>query len=129
VRSDRSWPGSGRPAVTLTAGLRELRELKASVGGGSGSCENQAAGGGGRSGDGWSGNVTGSGSRVVTETIAGAYTYGLSCTAGSQSAKASAAVQVNQPPSRGGAFDLLTLLALSLACLGANFKCAIIDQS
>jgi probable HAF family extracellular repeat protein len=53
---------------------------------------------GGQAGDGWTGTITASGSRSVTETTAGTYTYGLSCAAGSQSAAPMTKVTVNWPP-------------------------------
>jgi probable HAF family extracellular repeat protein len=74
---------------------------------------------GGTGADGWTGNLSGSGSRSVRELAAGDYVYGLNCTAGKQTTQAQAPVIVNEPPamapvanSGGGALDLQTLLAL-----------------
>ena len=74
---------------------------------------------GGTAADGWTGNLSGSGSRSVREVAAGDYVYGLNCTAGEQTAQAQAPVIVNEPRatapvanSGGGALDLQTLLAL-----------------
>lgn len=52
---------------------------------------------GGSSADGWTGSVAVSGTQSVTESVAGTYQYGLTCTAGSQSASAHVAVVVNLP--------------------------------
>jgi probable HAF family extracellular repeat protein len=52
---------------------------------------------GGTAADGWTGVISGSGSRSVTEAAVGDYLYGLICTAGDQSAQAQAHVQVNYP--------------------------------
>jgi probable HAF family extracellular repeat protein len=96
---------SASPA-TVTVGSSTLLTWTLSAG-------STCAATGGNIGDGWSGSVTGSGSRAVTEAVAGAYTYGLSCTAGSQSGQASAAVQVNLAASGGGgAIERVSLLAL-----------------
>jgi probable HAF family extracellular repeat protein len=73
---------------------------------------------GGSANDGWSATTT-SGSVSVTEAKPGAYTYDLTCTAGSESTTQSLNVTVADPPSSGGggALDLgsLLLLAVSLA--------------
>jgi hypothetical protein len=73
---------------------------------------------GGSAGDGWNA-TTASGSVAVTEAKPGAYTYDLSCTAGSESTTQSLNVTVANPPSSGGggALELgsLLLLAASLA--------------
>jgi hypothetical protein len=53
---------------------------------------------GGASGDGWSGSLTASGSKAVSEKSAGSYTYGITCTAGSQSQSAQTSVTVSWPP-------------------------------
>src|SRR4029077_5306326 len=52
---------------------------------------------GGTSADGWTGNFSGGGSRSGTEAAAGTYQYGLSCTAGMQTAQAQVQVLVNSP--------------------------------
>jgi hypothetical protein len=52
---------------------------------------------GGTAADGWTGVISGSGSRSVTEAAAGDYLYGLTCTAGDQTAQAQAHVQVDYP--------------------------------
>jgi probable HAF family extracellular repeat protein len=75
---------------------------------------------GGQAGDGWTGNITASGSQSVTEKTVGTYNYGLSCTAGSQSADPTVAVTVTSPPAPqsaktgggGGALDSLVLVVL-----------------
>jgi probable HAF family extracellular repeat protein len=52
---------------------------------------------GGSSADGWTGEVALSGTQSVAESSAGGYQYGLSCTAGSQSASGQVSVVVNWP--------------------------------
>lgn len=78
--------------------------------------------GGGQSGDGWSGNEATSGSLSVMPQTAGTIKYLLTCTAGTQSANASAqvsassaALQSSTPRSSsgGGAFDPLSLFSLA----------------
>ncbi len=49
---------------------------------------------GGSSGDGWTGSLGATGSRVVTESASGKYTYGVTCTGGSQTAQAQVVVTV-----------------------------------
>lgn len=77
---------------------------------------------GGSAADGWTGTVPDSGSRAVTESTGGTYTYGISCTAASQTEAAKATpvvvsslVGAAPPPSRsgGGAFDPAYLAFLS----------------
>jgi probable HAF family extracellular repeat protein len=69
---------------------------------------------GGRSGDGWMGTLAANGSQPVTESTAGPYTYGLTCTAGGQIGNAQVMVTVKAPPSGGGgAFDAWLMLILS----------------
>jgi probable HAF family extracellular repeat protein len=53
---------------------------------------------GGATGDGWTGTFSESGSQSVTESAAGMYQYGLTCTAGSQTASAQVSVSVALPP-------------------------------
>ena len=60
------------------------------------------AGSGGTPGDGWAGSRMTNGSVAVTEPAAGAVTYTIGCTGGTQSASASATVTFNHPPSSGG---------------------------
>src|SRR5208283_3924714 len=52
---------------------------------------------GGSTTDGWTGAVKASGTQSVTETTAGTYSYGLSCTAGSQSKSTQTTVVVSWP--------------------------------
>jgi hypothetical protein len=68
---------------------------------------------GGAANDGWSA-ATASGSSSVIEAQPGVYTYTMTCTAGSASAVQSIKVALaNPPPSGGGgAFELLTIVAL-----------------
>ncbi len=72
---------------------------------------------GGSTADGWTGMIALSGTKAVTESTAGTYSYGLSCAVESQTEKAQTSVVVNglvgaaPPPSKsgGGAFDSLSL--------------------
>ena len=52
---------------------------------------------GGSTADGWTGNLPGSGSKPVTETTIGSYTYGITCTGGGRTANAHVTVSVGQP--------------------------------
>ena len=52
---------------------------------------------GGATGDGWTGQLVASGTKSVTETAAGKYTYVLNCTLGSQSAQGQAVVTDTVP--------------------------------
>jgi probable HAF family extracellular repeat protein len=52
---------------------------------------------GGSAADGWTGNLNVSGTQPVTESAAATYHYGLTCTAGSQSASAQVSVVVTWP--------------------------------
>jgi probable HAF family extracellular repeat protein len=52
---------------------------------------------GGTAADGWTGSFSSSGSLSVTEAAVGDYLYGLTCTAGDQTAQAQAPVQFNYP--------------------------------
>ena len=52
---------------------------------------------GGSTSDGWTGNLSGSGSLPVTEMTIGKYTYGIACTGGGQTANAQVTVSVGQP--------------------------------
>jgi probable HAF family extracellular repeat protein len=47
--------------------------------------------------DGWTGNLPGSGSTLVTESAPGKYTYGVSCTGGGQTGTAQVTVTVGLP--------------------------------
>jgi probable HAF family extracellular repeat protein len=68
---------------------------------------------GGRSGDGWGGSRPLSGSAAVTEASGGKVTYTITCTGGSQSASASAAISYSNPPSGGGgSLELASLFTL-----------------
>ena len=70
---------------------------------------------GGASGDGWTGNLPASGSKAVTESGAGDFTYNINCDAATQKASAQAKVTVYTPASGGGgggAIDALSLLLL-----------------
>jgi hypothetical protein len=58
---------------------------------------------GGSTADGWTGNLPGGGSKAVTETTVGSYTYGITCTAGGQTANAQVTVSVGQPTVNLGA--------------------------
>jgi probable HAF family extracellular repeat protein len=53
---------------------------------------------GGVGGDGWTGAITSSGSRTVTEAAGTTYTYGLDCTAGTQTAQISTTITFISPP-------------------------------
>lgn len=64
-------------AATVTAGTPVTLTWSASTGA---TCTAT----GGSAADGWTGTVASSGTRAVTENTAGTFTYGLSCTAGSQ---------------------------------------------
>ena len=77
---------------------------------------------GGSTADSWTGMIAASGTQAVTETAAGTYLYGLTCTAGSQMTKAQVSVVVSLAPATtpttsggGGAFDLLSLVSLTAA--------------
>ena len=52
---------------------------------------------GGSAADGWTGTVKASGTQSVTESTAGTYSYGLACTAGSQSKSTQTTVVVSWP--------------------------------
>jgi probable HAF family extracellular repeat protein len=52
---------------------------------------------GGSTADGWTGNLTGSGSMKVTESAVGKYTYGITCAGGGQMANAQVTVTVGLP--------------------------------
>jgi probable HAF family extracellular repeat protein len=65
---------------------------------------------GGSASDGWIGNIAMSGTQSVGETSAGDYVYGLSCTAGSQSASGQVSVSVTWPA-----------VTVSLTALPASF--------
>jgi probable HAF family extracellular repeat protein len=52
---------------------------------------------GGAAGDGWTGQLSASGTMAVTESVAGKYTYLLNCTLGSQSAQGQAVVTDTVP--------------------------------
>lgn len=52
---------------------------------------------GGSAADGWTGTLAASGNKAVTESAAGTYTYGITCTAGSQTQSAQVAVAVTWP--------------------------------
>jgi hypothetical protein len=91
------------PNITLVAHASQLRvgssfELSWFGSGSGGACTAS----GGSSTDGWAlynSNVFSNGSTEVTETVAGTYTYTLTCTGGGQSATSSATiVYTNDPP-------------------------------
>jgi probable HAF family extracellular repeat protein len=65
---------------------------------------------GGSAADGWTGAILASGTKSVTETTAGTYPYGLSCTAGSQSQSSQTSVVVAWP-----------LVSVSLTASPASF--------
>jgi probable HAF family extracellular repeat protein len=65
---------------------------------------------GGSATDGWIGNIAVGGTQSVAESSAGNYLYGLSCTAGSQSASSQVSVSVTWPP-----------VTVSLTALPATF--------
>jgi hypothetical protein len=57
---------------------------------------------------------------MVTETVAGTFSYGLACSAGSQSAQSKTTVIFSpQPHGGGGAFDEFSLMGL-LSVLGVR---------
>jgi hypothetical protein len=64
---------------------------------------------GGSAADGWTGSLPASGSRAVTESAAGSYDYGLTCSGGGQSSQAHVTVGVGAPS-----------VALALAAGGAT---------
>jgi probable HAF family extracellular repeat protein len=68
---------------------------------------------GGSTADGWTGVVALSGTKSVTESRAGTYPYGLSCTAGSQSKSTQTSVVVTWPA-----------VSVSLTALPASFTAA-----
>jgi len=79
---------------------------------------------GGASGDGWSGNLALSGNLAVTESSAGSFSYGITCTGAPPAAKANAAVAFtaatvavtgSSGKGGGGILDLVYLLSLVLA--------------
>jgi hypothetical protein len=63
---------------------------------------------GGSAADGWTGEIALNGKKTVTESSAGTYSYGVSCTVGSQKQQADTSVVVTSN-SGGGAFDSLSL--------------------
>jgi hypothetical protein len=63
---------------------------------------------GGSAADGWTGEIALNGKKTVTESTAGTYSYGVSCTVGSQKQQADTSVVVTSK-SGGGAFDSLSL--------------------
>ena len=75
---------------------------------------------GGSEADGWTGDIALNGKKTVTESTAGTYSYGVSCTVGSQKQQADTSVVVESglvggappPTSGGGAFDSLSLTFL-----------------
>jgi probable HAF family extracellular repeat protein len=73
---------------------------------------------GGSSADGWTGTIASTGTKAVTESSPGTYTYGISCTVESQTEMAqtsvavTAAAPVASKSGGGGAFDALSLLFL-----------------
>jgi len=74
---------------------------------------------GGANGDGWSGDLSLSGSMRITESSAGSITYGITCTGAPPAATAQTTVSFADAPSAGGkggggAMDVLTLWLLSV---------------
>jgi probable HAF family extracellular repeat protein len=57
---------------------------------------------GGASGDGWTGTLASSGSKSVTEVAAGAFLYGITCTAGTEMQSAQVGVSVSNPTVTAG---------------------------
>ncbi len=87
---------------------------------------------GGSAADGWTGSLPASGSRAVTESAAGSYDYGLTCSGGGQSGQAYVAVSVGVPSvslalAAGGAttgepFTLNWSSTFSNTCTGSGGK-------
>ncbi len=90
------------PAITLVSQVTKIRvgssfQLNWFGNGVGGAC----AAGGGSSSDGWvanNGQVDANGSALVTENVAGTYTYTLTCTAGGLTASSSVSVLVTSDP-------------------------------
>lgn len=90
------------PAITLVANVTQIRsgsnfQLSWFGNGTGGACSAS----GGSATDGWSANngqVLSNGSALVNETVAGTYTYTLTCTGGGQSASSSVTVIVTGDP-------------------------------
>jgi probable HAF family extracellular repeat protein len=77
---------------------------------------------GGSAGDGWTGSRAVNGTVSVTEVSGGNVTFTITCTAGSQSASASAKITYSDPPSSGGGgLDLASLFVL-LGLLGLSVR-------
>jgi len=91
-----SLAGTGTISVTLTASatsslVNEAVTLNWNAPGTS------CTASGGSASDGWSGTLTASGSKPVTESTTGKYTYGISCTGGGQTGTAQVVVNVGLP--------------------------------
>ena len=77
-------------AATVTAGTSVTVTWVATTGA---SCSAT----GGSATDGWTGSIATSGTKAITESTAGTYSYGLNCSAGSQTQRANASVVVTWP--------------------------------
>jgi len=77
-------------AATVTAGTPVTLTWVATIGA---SCSAT----GGSASDGWTGSIATSGTKAITESSAGTYSYGLRCTGGSQTQQAHASVIVTWP--------------------------------
>ncbi len=77
-------------AATVTAGTSVTVTWVATTGA---SCSAT----GGSATDGWTGSIATSGTKAITESTAGTYSYGLNCSAGFQTQKANASVVVTWP--------------------------------
>jgi probable HAF family extracellular repeat protein len=82
--------GISSSAVTTTAGVPVKLTWTVSPG-------SACTASGGSAADGWTGTVALSGTQSVTESVAGTYPYGLSCTAGTQSQSNQTSVVVTWP--------------------------------
>lgn len=82
---------------------------------------------GGANGDGWSGDLSLSGSMRIIESSAGSITYGITCTGAPPAATAQTTVSFADAPSAGGkggggAMDALTLWLISLPVAAAVLR-------
>jgi hypothetical protein len=75
---------------------------------------------GGSAGDGWSGKTGTSGSTSVKESMAGTYTYTVTCTSGGASVKASAQIAFNSFGGGGIGWMSIAWLAFALAARRAS---------
>ncbi len=83
---------------------------------------------GGSPGDGWAGTLAASGTRTVTETSAGSYTYMLACGSGAQTATTQFALEFLGPAAHiiasGGITTANIGQSISLSAFGQGLNCA-----